>query len=67
MTNDDAITVSENYAAEAERQQLLRDCHGLIAAIGQQPYSNKLLRSARESLERCLKYKGNRVRRKVRG
>lgn len=70
MNSKEAIAVSENqqnHVLELQRQQLLRDCHGLIAAIGQKPYSNKLLRSARESLEKCLEYKANRGRQKIRG
>lgn len=66
MNSKDAIAIvkteRQSHAAELERQQLLRDCHGLIAAIGHKPYSNKLLRSARDSLERCLEYKANRKR-----
>ena len=56
------MSESQQIAAELERQALLKDCHSLIAEIGKKAYANKLLRSARESLLRCLAYKANRQR-----
>ncbi len=57
------MSESQEIAAELERQALLRDCHSLVAEIGKKSYANKRLRSARESLLRCLDYKANRQRR----
>jgi hypothetical protein len=48
---------------EPEREQLLAECHGLIALIGQKRYSIRLLRAARDGLLIYLNYKEGRARR----
>lgn len=45
---------------ELERQQLLRECHALVALIGQNAYANKLLRIARNGLLMVTAYKRRR-------
>jgi hypothetical protein len=45
---------------ELERQQLLRECHSLVALIGQSPYSIKLLKAARSALLLTAGYKAHR-------
>jgi hypothetical protein len=45
---------------ELERQQLLQECHSLIASIGQSPYSIKLLKAARNALLLTAGYKAHR-------
>jgi len=42
---------------ELERQQLLRECHSLIALIGRNAYSIKLLGAARDGLLLIAGYK----------
>lgn len=60
---DEAIAVSENYAAELERQQLIKHCHALVAVIASRPGSTKLLRGIVPTLEQFAAYKVNRVQR----
>jgi len=48
---------------ELERQELLKECHSLVSAIGQHHYSIKLLRSARQGLLMHLDYKSKRQQR----
>lgn len=67
QVSNDAIAMSENYAAELERQQLVKQCHSLIAAIASRPGATKLLKGIVPVLEQYAQYKSNRVRRKVRG
>ncbi len=43
--------------SELERQQLLKECHSLIASIGQSAYSTKLLKAARDGLLLIAGYK----------
>ena len=43
--------------SELERQQLLKECHSLIACIGQSSYCNKLLKAARDGLLLIAGYK----------
>jgi hypothetical protein len=45
--------------SELERQQLLKQCHCLIARIGQSSYSNKLLKAARDGLLLVAEYKSD--------
>jgi hypothetical protein len=45
---------------EFERQQLLRECHSLVALIGQSAYSTKLLRLAKDGLLLVAGYKAHR-------
>ena len=49
-----------HHAAELERQQLLAECHGLIALIGQKHYAVKLLRAAKNGLLLYCRYKEGR-------
>ena len=46
--------------AERERQELLKDCHCLIAAIGHKSSCLKLLGLARNHLKLLVGYKSNR-------
>lgn len=50
------------HAAELERQQLLAECHGLVALIEQKRYAVRLLRSARCGLLLYCNYKECRQR-----
>lgn len=52
------------YTAELERQQLIKQCHCLVAAIASRPGSVKLLRGIIPMLEIYAGYKTNRVRRR---
>ncbi len=53
--------MSENHAAaELERQQLIKKCHSLVAAIANRPGSTKLLRGILPTLEIFAGYKANR-------
>lgn len=38
-------------------EQLLKECHDLLDKVGKKRLSNKLLRSVREMLSKCLEYK----------
>lgn len=51
------------YAAELERQQLIKQAHSLIAAIASRPGSVKLLKGVMPTLRLYAGYKANRVRR----
>ncbi|MBA2748905.1 MAG: hypothetical protein H0U45_09245 [Tatlockia sp.] len=46
-------------AAELERQQLIRQCHSLVAAIANRPGSTKLLRGIVPTIETFAGYKAN--------
>lgn len=48
------------HAAELERQQLIKQCHSLVAAIASKPSSIKLLRGILPMLEIYASYKANR-------
>ncbi len=50
----------KDSSQEFERQQLLRDCHSLIALIGQSAYSTKLLKLAKDALLIVAGYKAHR-------
>ena len=50
----------QSHAAELERQQLLAECHGLVALIGQKPYAVRLLKAAKNGLMLYCKYKEGR-------
>ena len=55
--------MSENHAAaELERQQLIKKCHSLVAAIASRPGSTKLLRGILPTLEIFAGYKANSLR-----
>ncbi len=45
---------------ELERQRLLRECHSLVALIGRNTYSIKLLKTARNALLLTAGYKVHR-------
>lgn len=45
---------------EREHQELMGECHSLLALIGQRPYALKLLKSVRQGLLMHLSYKANR-------
>jgi hypothetical protein len=49
--------MSQNHAAEVERQELIKHCHSLVAAIANQPGSIKLLRGILPMLETFAEYK----------
>jgi hypothetical protein len=49
-------------AAELERQELIKQCHCLIAAIASRPGSTKLLRGVLPMLEVFAAYKQKRAR-----
>ncbi len=49
-----------NHTLELERQQLLAECHGLVALIGQKPYAVRLLKAAKNGLMLYCKYKEGR-------
>lgn len=53
MTQPDSF-----HAAELEREQLIAECHSLIALIAQKHYSVRLLRAARDGLLLYLDYLG---------
>ena len=44
---------------ELERQELLKECHSLVSAIGRKPYAAKLLKAAKNGLMLYLDYKNN--------
>ena len=50
----------ENHAAELERQELIKKCHCLVAAIANRPGSTKLLLGIVPTLELFASYKANR-------
>jgi hypothetical protein len=55
--------MSESHiAAELERQQLIRQCHSLVAAIANRPGSTKLLKGILPTLEVFAGYKANSLR-----
>jgi len=59
-----AIAMNENqqtHAAELERQQLIKQCHSLIAAIASRPGATKLY-GIMPTLEQYAAYKQNRRR-----
>ncbi len=49
--------MSQNHAAEVERQELIKRCHSLVAAIANRPSSIKLLRGILPMLETFAGYK----------
>jgi hypothetical protein len=51
--------MSDSHTAELERQQLIKRCHCLIAAIANCPGSIKLLRGIVPTLETFAGYKAN--------
>lgn len=55
------------HAAELERQQLIKQCHCLVAVIASRPGAIKLLRGILPMLEIYAGYKANRVLRRQRG
>lgn len=52
--------MSQNHAAELERQELIKRCHSLVAAIANRPGSIKLLLGIVPTLEIFAGYKSNR-------
>jgi hypothetical protein len=50
----------EPHTAELEREQLIRHCHSLVAAIANRPGSTKLLKGIVPMLEIYANYKANR-------
>ncbi|MCY7284794.1 MAG: hypothetical protein LH679_15485 [Cyanobacteria bacterium CAN_BIN43] len=52
--------MNQSYTAEPERQQLIRHCHSLVAAIASRPGSIKLLRGIVPMLEMFAGYKARR-------
>jgi hypothetical protein len=54
--------MSESYAVELERQELIKKCHSLVAAIANRPGSIKLLKGILPTLELFAAYKANRKR-----
>lgn len=52
--------MNQNHAAELEREQLIRHCHSLVAAIANRPGSTKLLKGIVPMLEIYANYKANR-------
>ncbi|MBW4639790.1 MAG: hypothetical protein KME05_16450 [Gloeocapsa sp. UFS-A4-WI-NPMV-4B04] len=59
--------VHQSHAAELERQDLIRQCHCLIAVIANRPTSVKLLRKVVPMLQIYAGYKASRARLKQRG
>ena len=57
MFNEQAV-----LKAERERQELLKECHSLIAAIAHKSSCLKLLGLARNHLKMLASYKSNRWR-----
>ncbi len=58
--------MSENhssYAAERQRQELIKEAHSLISVIASKPNSLKLLQAAVSALQIYSGYKANRFRR----
>jgi len=51
-----------SYAAQQERQELIKEAHSLIAAIASRPGSTKLLRATVAMLQSYAAYKANRNR-----
>lgn len=63
-----AITQSNQVQAELARQQLIKHCHALIAAIANRPGGTKLLQRIVPTLEMYASYKrGRRQRHRERG
>lgn len=54
--------MNETTRYELQRQELLKECHTLVAKIGQSAYSLKLLKLAKDALETVAGYKSNRLR-----
>ncbi len=52
------------YAAELERQQLIKEAHSLVAAIASRPGATKLLRGILPVLQQYASYKQGRWRRR---
>jgi hypothetical protein len=52
--------MNQNHAAELERQELIKKCHCLVAAIARRPGSTKLLLGIVPTLELFANYKSNR-------
>ncbi len=52
--------MNDHTAAELERQQLIKRCHCLVAAIANRPGSTKLLLGIVPTLELFAGYKANR-------
>ena len=52
--------MSENHAAELEREQLIRHCHSFVAAIANRLGSIKLLKGIVPTLELFANYKSSR-------
>jgi hypothetical protein len=50
----------KDSSQELERQELLRECHSLIALIGRNAYSIKMLNIARDGLLLIAGYKVSR-------
>jgi len=57
------MTKPNQVQAELERQQLIKQCHCLIAVIASRPGAIKLLRGVIPMLEIYAAHKANRVRR----
>lgn len=49
--------LDQSQTAEAEREQLLKKCHGLVDSIARHRYGVRLLRAARNGLQLYVKYK----------
>lgn len=58
MTNQ----INRTQAAELQRQELICECHSLIAAIARKPACLKLLGLAQHYLRLLASYKANRSR-----
>jgi hypothetical protein len=50
---------TQQFHAELERQELIKQCHRLISAIAYRPGYIKLLTLAKNHLETLAQYKGN--------
>jgi hypothetical protein len=54
----------QSHTADLERQQLIKQCHCLVAVIASRPGAIKLLRGVIPMLETYAGYKRNRARRR---
>ena len=56
-----------HHTAELEREQLIKQCHCLIAAIASRPGSTKLLKGILPMLHQYAQYKRRKPRRRGSG
>lgn len=66
MKSDGQATAHyQSHATELEHQRLVARCHALVAAIGNRPGANKLLKGILPTLELFAGYKQNRSKRRT--